>query len=90
MTRQVRIVVCGRVQGVGFRYSTVRRATQLGLTGWVRNRSDGSVELVAHGATDAVEALESWCGHGPSAARVTDVVSNDEPPTESFAGFEIR
>jgi acylphosphatase len=88
--KQVRVVVRGRVQGVGFRYSTVRRARDLGLTGWVRNRRDGSVELVAQGTAAAVAALVAWCGHGPSSARVDDVEVGDEALGEKFAEFETR
>lgn len=87
---QVRVVVRGRVQGVGFRYATVRRARELGVTGWVRNRGDGSVELVAQGPADAVAALVDWCGHGPDSARVDSVAVADEPAAEAFADFETR
>lgn len=88
--RRVRVVVRGRVQGVGFRYSTVRRARQLALRGWVRNCADGSVELVAEGVPDAVEALIDWCRHGPGTARVDQVDFRDEPLGEVLAEFETR
>jgi acylphosphatase len=71
--RRVRAIVSGRVQGVAYRASTVYEARGRGLTGWVRNRPDGSVELEAQGDDDGVTALLAWCAHGPPAARVTGV-----------------
>lgn len=68
-----RIRVTGRVQGVGYRAFVEARAQALGLDGWVRNRADGSVEALAVGAADAVDALIAACGQGPAAARVADV-----------------
>lgn len=71
----------GRVQGVGFRASCAARAEALGVAGWVRNRPDGSVELVAHGARAAVRGLLEWCRQGPQAARVSEVTLLDLPVT---------
>ncbi|MEH3106599.1 MAG: acylphosphatase [Sphingomonas fennica] len=68
-----RLTVTGRVQGVFFRDWTVGEAQRLGLDGWVRNRRDGSVEIVAAGHAAAVEALAALCRQGPPAARVEDV-----------------
>ncbi len=90
MSDQLRMVVRGRVQGVGFRYATINRAVDLGVNGWVRNRSDGSVEIVAQGTADALAALEEWCQRGPAAARVTEVSSTREPSGETFEAFEVR
>jgi acylphosphatase len=69
--RRVHLEVHGWVQGVAFRAHTVREARALGLAGWVRNRSDGSVEIVAEGDELALERLRDWCREGPPAARVT-------------------
>jgi acylphosphatase len=69
----VRLEIEGRVQGVGFRWWTQREARRLGLTGWVRNRRDGSVEALAVGEAGALDQLERLCWQGPSAARVTSV-----------------
>lgn len=82
------VVVTGRVQGVWFRAWTREQAQALGVSGWVRNRADGSVEAVLAGPDAAVEALIAALHVGPSAARVEDVQVNDaEPPSE--AGFNI-
>lgn len=71
MTR--RYFVSGRVQGVGFRHWTVRRASALGLTGWVRNRRDGRVEVLAYGDKGALDTLERDLAGGPPAADVAGV-----------------
>jgi acylphosphatase len=65
--------ISGRVQGVGFRYSMQKEATRLGLSGWVRNRRDGSVEAVFSGPADAITAMIAACRRGPSSARVDAV-----------------
>ena len=64
------VVVHGRVQGVAFRHYACRRALELGVTGWVRNLPDGSVEGLFEGDETAVNALVEWCRSGPAAARV--------------------
>ncbi|HTN87428.1 MULTISPECIES: acylphosphatase [unclassified Sorangium] len=71
--KQVQLFVRGRVQGVFFRASTQREAKRLGLTGWVKNRSDGSVEVLAEGEEDGLKELIAWANRGPSAARVERV-----------------
>ena len=88
-----RLSIHGRVQGVGFRWALSAEATALGLTGWVRNRRDGSVEALVCGAPAAVAALTAWARRGPPGARVERVVGNDEPGTqdaEALTGFELR
>jgi acylphosphatase len=70
---RVHVIVRGRVQGVGFRYSMIARARSLGVGGWVRNRSDGSVEAVFEGPAERVESMVDWCRRGPSGARVDSV-----------------
>lgn len=72
-TMTVRLVLEGQVQGVGFRAWIVRRATALGVAGWVRNCADGSVEALASGDIVAVEAFIAACGVGPSEAHVSTV-----------------
>jgi len=77
------LVISGRVQGVGFRYSMTEEAERLGATGWVRNRRDGTVEAVVDGPAGAVDALLAWARRGPPSARVTDV-----RVVETAGGFE--
>jgi acylphosphatase len=76
-----RVVIEGRVQGVGFRVWCARQATTAGLTGAVRNLPDGRVEAVFEGRPDQVEELIAWCRRGPSAARVTRIHVSEEPAT---------
>jgi len=80
----------GRVQGVGFRYSALDEAQQLGLTGWVRNTPDGDVELLAEGAEDRLRRLVTWCHAGPRGALVTNIEQQWEPYRGEFDGFRIR
>lgn len=88
-TRQIR--VSGRVQGVGFRYALRDEARRLGLSGWVRNCADGTVEALLQGQDESVAALVAWARCGPRLARVDEV--RDEPVTPTFdrpyAAFEI-
>jgi acylphosphatase len=72
-TARLHLLVQGRVQGVGFRWFTARAAEQLGLRGWVRNRSDGAVELCIEGPTSALAALRAAVSQGPAGARVDRV-----------------
>ncbi|MFP4316435.1 MAG: acylphosphatase [Desulfovibrionales bacterium] len=83
-------VVRGRVQGVFFRSWTREQAQDLGLTGWVQNRADGSVEVVAQGSRDTLETFEQKLHQGPAAARVDSVEGSISQGDESFDGFEIR
>lgn len=76
--RIVRVTISGRVQGVGYRAWTQIEATQRGIRGWVRNRSNGDVEAVFAGPPDAVEALCAACWRGPAHARVDKVVVAQE------------
>ena len=86
--RAVSIQVSGRVQGVWYRGWTVRRATELGLIGWVRNRQDGSVEVLAVGPNETIEKLLVACRRGPPAARVDEITQEDvsevDLPTAGF------
>jgi acylphosphatase len=85
-----RVVVYGRVQGVGFRYTVQQRASAAGVDGWVTNRGDGSVEAVLEGPAGAVDRVVGFMRSGPPGAEVTDVrVSNEEGP-EGLSGFAVR
>jgi acylphosphatase len=82
------LIIHGRVQGVGFRESMRWEADRLGVTGWVRNRRDGTVEAVVAGNADAVAAIVHWARRGPPAAQVTRLVVSDADGT--FPAFEWR
>jgi acylphosphatase len=85
-----RIVVTGRVQGVGFRVFAEAAAAREGIDGWVRNLPDGRVEAVIEGEQDAVDRVESRLRRGPPLARVEHVVVEDHPPSGRATGFSIR
>jgi len=86
----MRMVLEGRVQGVGFRAWTRRQARQLGVRGWVRNRKDGAVELHAAGPPDALKELKDRMGRGPRLARVDRVSEEGSGQKLPPSGFEIR
>ena len=75
---------------VAFRYSTRRRALGLGLTGWVKNNSDGTVEAVFEGSEDKIKEILEFCQKGPMFAKVTDIKENWEECKDEFNKFEIR
>ena len=75
-----RVIVSGLVQGVFYRDSCQRQAAARGVAGWVRNRSDGTVEAVFEGPADAVDRLVGWARRGPSRAIVSDITVTEEPP----------
>jgi len=79
----------GEVQGVGFRYATLRQATLQGLVGWVRNTQEGEVEVWAEGDEKELERLLAWLKHGPTYAVVSSLRWNPEKPTNRYPSFEI-
>lgn len=85
----MRVRVHGRVQGVWFRDSTRREAARHGVSGWVRNCPDGTVEALFEGPPDAVDAMVAWSRRGPSRAEVTDV-DVDDAPAEGRDRFDVR
>ena len=87
--RAVHLLITGRVQGVGYRMWAERTAAALGLRGWVRNRADGSVELLAVGEDAAISAMVEACRGGPLAARVTEVAVS-EAADDGSDGFTPR
>ena len=89
ITRHLRIT--GRVQGVGYRWNMAQQAQAMGVSGWVRNRWDGSVEALACGVAEAVQVLVEWARRGPEMARVDGVeVREALGAAELLAGFEQR
>jgi acylphosphatase len=86
VTKQLRIT--GRVQGVGFRLYMERKARELGISGWVRNRRDGAVEAMVQGSSAAVETMIVWARRGPPSAVVAEVRVTDA--SGDFATFEAR
>jgi len=87
--KQVQLFVRGRVQGVFFRASAQREAKRLGLTGWVKNRLDGGVEILAEGEEDELKDLIAWANKGPSAARVERVDVRWRGFTGDYPDFRI-
>jgi acylphosphatase len=87
---RLRLVVRGRVQGVGFRFSAYDEAKQLGLAGWVRNLPNGEVEIVAEGSRENLQMLAAWAHLGPPSAHVTDVREEWSDFTGEFNDFRIR
>lgn len=86
-TRRYRVT--GKVQGVFYRASTRSKALELGLSGWVRNCPDGSVELQATGSAQALQQLQAWLWQGPQHASVT-AVKSEAVSFEALPGFEVR
>ena len=85
--QRAHIRIFGRVQGVFFRASAEAEAKRIGVTGWVRNRPDGSVELVAEGAKSQLDELAAWCRHGPPRAEVEDMQIEWRDFTGDFPNF---
>jgi acylphosphatase len=90
MSKQARISVRGIVQGVAFRAYTRMEAERLGLRGYVRNCSDGSVEIVVEGEEGPLQELIAWSHHGPPAAAVEEAAVTYADPSDAFRDFSIR
>ncbi|KZS39965.1 acylphosphatase [Aquimarina aggregata] len=88
MSQQYNIIVKGKVQGVWYRKSTLEKAVEIGLIGFVKNQPDGSVYIEAKGTKNQLEELIEWCKVGPEYARV-DAVTFTKVPAQAFDGFEI-
>lgn len=88
--KKVRTIVAGRVQGVWYRARTRDKAVGLGVTGFVRNLPDGTVEIVAQGDDNQVDALMDWARQGPPMAEVSGLRISEVPEDEELATFEVR
>ena len=87
--KRIRLIVEGRVQGVWYRDSTRRKAQELEINGWVKNRRDGNVEIVVEGSEDSIVELKKWCYNGPPNAVVTDIKETIEEFKGEFSSFDI-
>ncbi len=87
--KRLELQIHGRVQGVAFRWYAQREARAIGVTGWVRNLGDGTVQLLAEGEPDHLQALLVWAGHGPDQARVDRVDTSWSEAAGGFTTFEI-
>ena len=85
-----RFLVRGRVQGVGFRWFVEREAHILNIAGWVRNNSDGTVEILAQGTRDQLAGLQSRLREGPRAARIDAVDVSEAQPAAGLTSFQVR
>lgn len=85
----MRLIIEGRVQGVWFRESTRKEAVSLGVYGWVKNRSDGTVEALIEGPEQKVKKLVQWCSKGPPYAQVTRVHETQEEWEDEFSSFDV-
>jgi acylphosphatase len=88
--KQKHCFISGRVQGVSYRYSAQQQAHQLGVTGWVRNLTDGRVELLIQGETEQLEHMLNWANKGPLFAEVTSIDISEQSLDQTFTDFEIR
>lgn len=89
MRKTVSINISGRVQGVGFRYYTRKKASECNVNGFVQNKGDGSVYIEANGETIDIDAFIDWCKQGPIWAKVIDSRIS-ELPNREWNGFEIK
>lgn len=89
MRARAHVIISGMVQGVCFRYETIRKANTCGVSGWVRNNYDNTVEAVFEGPEESVKDIVAWCHKGPEGAIVKDVIIKWETYTGDFNGFNI-
>lgn len=88
--KHLKATIYGRVQGVSFRYATLEKASELDVSGWVKNMPDGSVYLEAEASEEVLKEFLGWCRVGPAAARVDKVDYDLSDDLKSYSGFEIH
>jgi len=86
---RIHLIVKGKVQGVGYRNNAKRRADQLGLRGWIKNLSNGSVEIIAQGSEKKIEEFVAWCQKGPIISTVEEVQIEKQEPDTDFWDFKV-
>lgn len=89
MKQALAITIRGKVQGVGFRFSAVNKAQQLGLKGFVKNKMDGTVYIEAEGEADQLNEMVNWCWQGPPSARVDDIIKQ-QIPLRDYTRFGVQ
>jgi len=89
MKKAIRLNIYGKVQGVGFRYSALQKAHELGITGFVKNRSDGSVYIEAEAEPEILEQFIIWCKSGPTWSTIDDVIETGIP-FSNYTDFSIK
>jgi acylphosphatase len=89
MKQAFAVTLSGRVQNVGFRFSTVEKAQELGINGFVKNKADGTVYIEAEGEADDLNRFLDWCKEGPPAAKVQDA-ETQEIPIQEFTSFHVK
>ena len=87
---QIKLVITGRVQGVFFRAETKKTADRLGINGYVKNLSDGSVEAVIKGDQESVSQMTEWCRKGPTISKVQSVKTKEISSVSNFNTFDVR
>jgi acylphosphatase len=90
MNARIHLLISGEVQGVFFRASTRKAASDLGVTGWVRNTPEGMVEVVAEGRKPLLDRLIEFCKRGPEGAMVEETIIEWAKPTGEFSGFSVK
>ncbi|MBE7551962.1 MAG: acylphosphatase [Anaerolineales bacterium] len=88
--KRVRILIEGKLQGANFRYHTQQEAQKLGLAGFVRNLSDGRIEIDAQGDDESVEKMLAWCQEGPQSAQLKSILFRYDEPSEHGTDFIVR
>ena len=87
---QLHLIITGLVQGVSFRYYAKKAAVKLGITGWICNRSDGNLEIVAESNEDVLKEFLDWCSKGPEYANVKEVKAEWKEGKNEFNSFSVR
>lgn len=90
MKKRMHLIIKGRVQGVGYRFTTRTKAKILGLTGWVKNLPDETVEILAEGEESSLQKLLTWCYKGPSLSYVIDIEEKWKKNKDEFTTFSIK